>query len=627
MKKIEINIKLKKNIFISLKRCEKIGPFEQKGFIHAIGIRQISSKLRSRKKDSKNGWHEINWKKAEMKIRDLQEKIVNATLNKDFKEVYRLQWTILQTFEAKALAIRRIITNQGGKTAGTDKIVWKNPKDYWAAINELTRITRNPQEYKAQPLRRVFIPKGNRKELRPLGIPTMIDRAVQAIYYLGIDPVIETQSDPNSYGFRKNRSTQDAITTIRSLLDKSTSPSWILEADISKCFDRISHDYLMKHTPICHKNVLEQWLKSGVMEEMNFLNMEEGTPQGGIISPTLCNIALNGIEKQIKKANPLRKGISPGVHVIRYADDMVITGKSQEIVIKCKQILTEFLKEKGLELNEKKTLVTHIKTGFDFLGFNIRRLKWNPKLNKATNQETVLIIKPSKKGIIKLKDSIKKIIIMNKPIKKIISELNPMLRGWGEHKRISYHSQETFITIDNWIQTKMLKWASWHKGSLKKTIKKFIIKTETRKWNWGVSLKEKLVNLGEIPIIIMRPLKLNKNPYIKENIEYFNKRKEKIIEAKFRTTIYKIYEQKCPICGESLYNGELVELHHIVPQKSKGKYSLDNILPLHQICHQQVTYGNQSLERFRINLPEKKGRLRRKKTQKKDIGGYSIVVP
>jgi RNA-directed DNA polymerase len=567
-----------------------------KYLLKAIDKRYLNEWSKCRKKMGKNGWHEINWKKAKTKMKDLQEKIVIATLNGNFKEVYRLQWVILQSIEGQALAIRRVVTNKGGKTAGIDGVIWSGPKDYWLAIQELRKIVNKPKEYRAQPLKRVYIPKGNGKEMRPLGIPSIIDRAVQAIYHLGVDPVVETQSDPCSFGFRKNRSTHDAITMIRSLLDKKTHSRWILEADISKCFDRINHDFLMKYTPICHKMVLEQWLKSGIMEEMNYLRTDEGTPQGGIMSPTLCNIALNGIEKIIKKANPYRKGISSGVHIIRYADDMIITGKSKEIVMKNKEILANFLEKRGLELNDNKTMITHIKKGFDFLGFNIRRMKWNPKLNNITDQETVLIIKPSKKSITKLKESIKKIIILNKPLIKIISEINPVLRGWGEHKRISYHTQEIFITIDNWIYNKMLKWAHWHKGSVKKTVNKYLISTETRKWNWGVSRKEKIINLGEISILRLRPLKLDKNPYIKENTEYFDKRKEKLIDAKFRATIYKKYKQMCVICGESLHNGEVVELHHIIPQKLGGKYSTKNIQPLHQICHQQVTYskGNEN---------------------------------
>jgi RNA-directed DNA polymerase len=600
-------------IILTLSQMWYKGPKVQNKSLSTINRRFISTTKKS--KDFKHEWHLIDWKRAETKIKELQERITIATLKNDLKEMYKIQWILLNCQEAKALAIRKVITNKGGKTAGTDKIVWNSPKDYWNAIEELTKVVDNPMEYRAQPLKRVWIPKANSKDLRPLGIPTIKDRAVQALYHLCVDPAVEAKSDPNSYGFRRFRSTQDAITTIRSLLDKKTSPQWILEADISKCFDKICHKFLIKHTPICHKVILEQWLKSGIMEEMNYIDTVEGTPQGGIISPTLCNVALNGVENIIKKANPLIKGISPGVYVIRYADDMIITGKSQEIVLKNKEILMEFLFERGLQLNDKKTFITHIKSGFDFLGFNIRRMDWNPKLNKETDQETVLIIKPSKKGVKKLMESVNNIIIMNKPIRKIISELNPVLRGWGEHKRISYHSQERFITIDHLIYKKMLKWAYGHKGSLRKNVNKYKIKTETRNWNWGVSTSEKIINLGEISIIIMRPLKQDKNPYIRDNLAYYEKRREQLIEAKFRNTIYKLFKQICPICEESLHNGEVVELHHIKPQKSGGKYSLENIVPLHQICHQQVTHGNQSLERFRIALPKKIKKKKRKEEQ------------
>lgn len=184
------------------------------------------------------------------------------------------------------------------------------------------------------------------------------------------------------------------------------------------------------------------------------METDQGTPQGGIISPTLCNVALNGLEELILKSNPNKRingkrNISRGVHVIRYADDMVLTGKSEEIILKNKEILARFLSERGLELNETKTKITHIKDGFDFLGFNIRRCSYKPRLNKPTDQETVLIIKPSKKGVDKLKTSLRTKINKNIPMERIIGDVNPILRGWGEHKRISYHSQETFITIDH----------------------------------------------------------------------------------------------------------------------------------------------------------------------------------
>ena len=540
--------------------------------------------------DKRNGWHQIDWRKTEGKVKDLQEKIVIATEKKDFKEVYRLQWVLIQRFESQALAIRKVITNKGGKTAGTDEIVWKGSQDYWDAIQELNKIIKNPKEYKATPLKRVLIPKANSDEKRPLGIPTMIDRGVQALYNLALDPVVETTSDPNSFGFRKCRSTHDAVTAIRSLLDKRVSPKWILEIDIAKCFDKIDHKFLMDHTPVIHRMVLEQWLKSGVMEQLNFVDTTEGTPQGGIISPTLCNVALNGIEEVVLKAYPLVKGKSQGVHLIRYADDMIVTCKERTTAGEIKKIIEEFLSKRGLTISERKTKITSIFDGFDFLGFNFRRMKVRSKFNSITEQDTILIIKPSEKGIKKLKDTIREIIKPNKPMTAIVREINPVLRGWAEHKRISYHSLDVFIKLDHWIYTKMMRWARWGKLSLSKTIKKNVIQTANRKWNWGTSLKQKIINLAEVAIIKLRPLKLYRNPYVLANIEYFNKRREKLIDAKFKAAIFKKYKNICPSCGESLNNGEPVELHHIVPQSSGGKYSIENIQPLHRICHQQTTH-------------------------------------
>lgn len=248
------------------------------------------------------------------------------------RDVYRLQRKLVLSFAARALAVRKVIGNKGGKTAGVDKIVWKGGEQYYDAVRELLKIVQKPQKYKAQPLRRVEIPKPGSTDKRKLGIPTMMDRAVQAVYHMAVDPVVEESSDEYSFGFRKNRSTHDAVAYARTRLDKKTSPNWILEADISKCFDKINHEFLMKYTPIVNKRVLEQWLKSGVIKGEVFEETTEGTPRG-IISPTLCNVTLNGLEDTVRSVWPLKKGrISAGVSIIRYADDIIVTGKNKTIL-------------------------------------------------------------------------------------------------------------------------------------------------------------------------------------------------------------------------------------------------------------------------------------------------------
>ena len=310
--------------------------------------------------------------------------------------------------EARSIAVRRVATNTGGKTPGVDGVVWGTPTKRYSTIAELREAINYPKRYKASPVKRIYIPKENKTELRPLGIPTMIDRAVQATYHLALDPIVEEQSDPNSYGFRKYRSTNNAIARLRSLLDKTVSPRWILDADVAKCFDTISHDFLLKNTLICDLSVLEQWLISGVLEGREISKINVGTPQGGIISPLLCNITLNGIETATKQ--PRGKDGRLKVHLTRYADDFVVTGKTESILTQqVKPAIAEFLDARGLKFKESKTQTVNIAEGFDFLGFNIQRKPWSHKLNQPSNQESVLIIKPKRKNLQKVRDKINQV--------------------------------------------------------------------------------------------------------------------------------------------------------------------------------------------------------------------------
>jgi RNA-directed DNA polymerase len=225
-------------------------------------------------------WHAIDWHRVEQFVRTTQQRIAKATLEKDWRRVKALQRSLIHSFSARALAVRRVTENQGKRTAGVDRQLWDSPALKRAAIGRL----KQQRGYRPKPLRRVYIPKANGKE-RPLGIPTMLDRAMQALHLLGLEPVAETTSDPNSYGFRRNRSTADAMGQIFVTTSQKTAASWVLEADIRGCFDHINHEWLVRHVPM-NKAILRKWLKAGVVHRGRLSPTEEGTPQGGIISPT-----------------------------------------------------------------------------------------------------------------------------------------------------------------------------------------------------------------------------------------------------------------------------------------------------------------------------------------------------
>lgn len=317
-------------------------------------------------------WHAINWQAAHENVRRLQARIVKATQQGRWGKVQALQHLLTHSFSGKIIAVKRVTENDGNKTAGVDQILWKTPQEKMNAVSTLKQ-----RGYRPLPLRRVYIPKSNGKR-RPLGIPTMRDRAMQALYLLALDPVAETTADPNSYGFRKERSCADAIGQCYNALAKRTSASWILEGDIRACFDQISHTWLLTHVRM-DKVILRKWLQAGYMEKSVFFPTQEGTPQGGIISPVLANLALDGLEKRLREKYPtvgsgMRVGKQAQVNLIRYADDFVVTGRTQTLLEhEVKPLVEQFLRERGLQLSAEKTRLTHIEDGFDFLGQNVRK--------------------------------------------------------------------------------------------------------------------------------------------------------------------------------------------------------------------------------------------------------------
>lgn len=533
-------------------------------------------------------WHKIDWKDVNNTVAKTQEEILNAMEQKDWNKVRKLQRKLIIGFPGRAMAVRKVITNKGGRTPGSDNITLETPEEYYEAIKELKKIVENPMDYKAQPVRRIYIPKPGKKELRPLGIPTIKDRMVQAVYHLSIDPIVEAQSDLNSFGFRKERSTHDAINYFRNYMDKHWSPQWVLEADIEKCFDRIDHEYLIKHTPICDKHMVEEWLKAGMIEGRKRMTTEEGTPQGGIISPLLCNIALNGLEETIKKDEEIKKEKTK-VKVIRYADDIIVTGNTPKILMRCREIITDFMAKRGLKLSENKTRISNIEDGINLLGFNIKRLPWNFKYNAESKQNKVLIIKPTEKGLKTLKQKIKSIIKSNQKIEMIIREINPILRGWAEHKRITPHSRKAYFEIDNYVwQLIRATFVRARPGNSR--VRRNFEKISKDKGRFGTD-NSLIYNMGRTTSKRLRLKKLELNPYLLTNKQYFLDYKEKKILSTVKEKLYKKYKHLCNVCGESLHGDEVVEIHHIKPIREGGTNKLSNLMPLHSICHRKVTHN------------------------------------
>ena len=331
-------------------------------------------------------WDQLDWAAHERQVRRLQARIVEATRGGRWGKVKALQRLLTHSFSGKALAVKRVTGNKGKDTPGVDGSTWRGPETKYRAIGSLRR-----RGYKPQPLRRVYIPKANGK-VRPLGIPTMRDRAMQALYLLALEPVAETLADPNSYGFRAERSTADAIEQCFKLLSRKTAPEWVLEGDIQGCFDHISHGWMQSHIPT-DTEVLGKWLRAGFVENRTLFPTEAGTPQGGIISPTLANMTLDGLERVLRerffRTGP-KKGehYNPKVSLVRYADDFVITGCSRELLEnEVRPLVERFLNERGLRLSPEKTKVTHINEGFDFLGQNLRK------------HGDKLFVRPSKKNM------------------------------------------------------------------------------------------------------------------------------------------------------------------------------------------------------------------------------------
>lgn len=462
-------------------------------------------------------WNQIDWKKAEEQVNRLQIRIVKATLEQKWRLVKRLQYLMTNSLYAKALAVRRVITNKGKRTPGIDGELWKTDKDRTNAIEMLDCRT-----YHAKPLKRVYIEKFGKKEKRPLGIPTMKDRAMQALQLLVLEPVAETTADRISFGFRRYRSSEDAREYAFSVLSRRDSPQWILEGDIKSCFDKISHQWMIENIP-ADKRILKEFMKCGYVEKRQLFPTKEGSPQGGVISPTYANMVLDGLEpmildkywrSRVKKTFSVKHNRHK-VHVVRFADDFIVTASDRESLLDIKEMIVTFLGQRGLKLSEEKTVITHIDDGFDFLGWNFRKFKGK------------LIIKPSHKSMSKITKKLSGIVKENHASKQetLIRKLNEVIVGWANYHH-SACAKKCFSTIDHRVWEMLWKWAKRrHPNKCKSWIvNKYWKNYKGRKWTF-MTEENILFLMMDMPIVRKGQMALNKNPFLEP--DYFEKRARK----------------------------------------------------------------------------------------------------
>jgi RNA-directed DNA polymerase len=535
-------------------------------------------------------WHAIDWRAVNNNVRRLQARIVKATQEKRWGKVKALQRLLTRSFSGKALAVRRVTENQGKNTPGVDKVTWNTPQKKLNAVYSLRQ-----REYQPLPLRRVHIPKKNGKK-RPLGIPVMKDRAMQALSLLALEPVAETTADPNSYGFRPGRATADAIEQCFNVLGKQESVRWILEGDIKGCFDAISHEWLLTHIPM-EKKLLKKWLKAGYIDQNTRYPTEEGMPQGGIISPVLANMTLDGLEKLLRKKFPSStwrdgKRFKPGVHLVRYADDFVITGRSKDLLEQeVKPLVEQFMSERGLQLSTEKTVISSIEDGFDFLGQNIRKYK--------TGKRSILLIKPSKKNVKAFLEKIRKIIRNNRALSaaKLLGKLNPMMKGWAYYHR-HIVSKETFSGVDHQIHQALRRWINRkHPDKSEKWKKKKYFKTiEDRDWVFFGTAEDRTLTLfhtTQVPITRHRKIAGEANPYSPAWETYYEQRLDAKVVGTFKgkqwlIQLWKEQSGLCPICSQKITKITGWHSHHIIHRSKGGPDTRDNRVLLHPTCHQQV---------------------------------------
>lgn len=583
------------------------------------------NKPKSDSQQNTEGWKAINWRKAEQYVFKLQKRIYAASRRGNVKLVRKLQKTLMRSWSNKVLSVRRVTQdNTGKKTAGVDGVKSLSPVARYELAGQL-KLTG-----KSHPTRRVWIPKPGKEERRPLGIPTMYDRALQAVIKAALEPEWEAVFEPNSYGFRPGRSCHDAITQIKLCIkDKA---KYVLDADIAKCFDRINHENLLRKLKIKGKvrQQIKAWLKSGVIDQGAFTTTSEGTPQGGVISPLLANIALHGLEELIRKEFPRmshtmretwfhKKGTEfKSPNLIRYADDFVVLHEDKSVVQRCREIISDWLSGMNLELKPEKTRLTHTlypelsedgSAGFDFLGHHIQQYPAG-KYHSAKNAKGRILgfktlITPSKKASKVHQEQVRRLITKHRssPQLALIKDLNPVIRGWASYyKNSDSQTVGEFSKQDNLTYLKLRRWAKHRCGNINDGHKKYWTTIGGNNWVFatriGVSNPLRLLSHREFGSSSTEYVKVkgDKSPFDGDTV-YWSIRLGTHPEMSSRKAkLLKQQKGKCSWCELRFQEWDVTEEDHKIPRALGGKDEWKNLQLLHRHCHDEKTALDGSLK-------------------------------
>lgn len=574
--------------------------------------------------DHVSDWSEFDWKSINRIVVNLRRRIFKATKSKNLRSLRALQNLMLNSASNVAYSVRHVSYNTGSRTPGIDGRLIKLPKERFEIYEEILNLSF--ADYHPSAVRRIYIKEGTK--VRPIGIPTIFDRIVQMIVKNALEPEWEALFEKSSYGFRPKRSVNDAVNRIWITCNRKNGRQWVVDADISKCFDTTSHSYILQkihHFPAVH--VIKRWLGCGIISNDIWFDTDgEGTPQGNIISPLLCNISLHGLEEELGvRYNPSGFTRPDSPVFIRYADDIVIFCRTLDEAKQQLSKLTLALLKRSQTISQAKTEIVHICDGFDFLGFNF---KIKPRDGRSTNvivKEEVgyrynytdigFYVTPSEKSINKIKAKLKGCFakMRGRSASDLILEINPIIRGWAQSK-IFWHSNRTFHDLDNYLFTLQWRWIKrTHPNKNSKWLKERYftkLKLGYIENNWVFFSKDQsnnkelyLLHFGWFPPKNYVLAKMDKCPDNPDDQKYYKRLDRQRLYTRgfniFRridSDLAESQESICPICNQSLYNEEDIQLHHIIPIRDGGTSSFSNLVLLHKPCHHQAHSKNNFLK-------------------------------